>query len=92
MRNKNTIEKKIISLSRYLNLSDISFDNFITWIIDFRKKLEIPHTLKELIKEDNQLEKMSQMALDDPSTSTNPITLKKDDFLKLYIDSYNGKL
>ena len=92
MRNKNTIEKKIISLSRYLNLSDISFDNFITWIIDFRKKLEIPHTLKELIKEDNQLEKMSQMAFDDPSTSTNPITLKKDDFLKLYIDSYNGKL
>ena len=92
MRNKNTIEKKIISLSRYLNLSDISFDNFITWIIDFRKKLEIPHTLKELIKEDNQLEKMSQMALDDPSTSTNPITLKKDDFLKLYIDSYNGNL
>ena len=32
------------------------------------------------------------MALDAPSTSTNPITLKKDDFLKLYIDSYNGKL
>ena len=22
----------------------------------------------------------------------NPITLKKDDFLKLYINSYNGKL
>ena len=92
MRNKNAIEKKIISLSRYLNLSDISFDNFIIWIIDFRKKLEIPHTLKELINEDKQLEKMSQMALDDPSTSTNPVILNKEDFLKLYIDSYNGKL
>ena len=92
MRNKNFIEKKILSLSRFLNLSDISFDNFIKWIIDFRKKLEIPHTLKELINEDKQLEKMSQMALDDPSTSTNPVSLNKADFLKLYIDSYNGNL
>ena len=37
-------------------------------------------------------EKMSEMALADPSTQTNPVELKKDDFLKLYQDSFNGNL
>ena len=53
-RNKLAIEKKIISLSRYLNLEQTNFDGFLKWILDLRTELKIPHTLKELIKDDEK--------------------------------------
>ena len=92
LRNKKVIENKITDLSRYLNLSNPSFNSFLDWILDIRKLLSIPHTLKELIDDNSNFEKMSIMALNDPSTSSNPIKLNEDDFLKLYQDSFEGKL
>ena len=92
IHNKEAIEDKIIQLARYLNIPQPSFDTFLDWIIELRKSLSIPHTLKELIDDKNNFEKMSEMAYRDPSTSTNPITLNRDDFLKLYNDAYDGLL
>ena len=92
LRNKKVIENKITDLSRYLNLSNPSFNSFLDWILDLRKLLSIPHTLKELIDDNSNFEKMSVMALNDPSTSSNPIKLNENDFLKLYQDSFEGKL
>ena len=92
IRNKEAIENKIMDLSRYLNLSNPSFNSFLDWILDLRKSLSIPHTLKELIGDDSNFEKMSVMALNDPSTATNPIKLNEKDFLKLYKSSFEGKL
>ena len=92
LRNKEAIENKIVDLSRYLNLSNPSFNSFLDWILDLRKSLSIPHTLKELIDDDSKFEEMSVMALNDPSTSGNPIELNDKDFYKLYKDSFEGKL
>ena len=92
VRNKEAIENKILDLSRYLNLSNPSFTSFLDWILDLRKSLSIPHTLKELIEDDSNFEKMSIMALNDPSTASNPIKLYEKDFLKLYQNSYEGIL
>ena len=91
-RNKKVIEEKIISLSRYLNLEDQTFEGFMNWILYLRKELSIPHTLKELIQDDSKFEEMSKMAKDDPSTGGNPITLEINDFYNLYKDSYSGIL
>jgi len=92
IRNREAIENKIVDLSRYLNLSNPSFNSFLNWILDLRKSLSIPHTLKELIDDDSNFEKMSVMALNDPSTSSNPIKLNEKEFLKLYQNSYEGIL
>ena len=91
-RNKEMIEKKIIDLSKYLGLSNPSFDSFLNWVLDLRKSLNIPNTLKELINDDSKFELMSEMAMKDPSTATNPVSLNKNDFFKLYQDSYRGDL
>ena len=91
-RNKTVIEEKIISLSRYLNLEDQTFEGFMNWILYIRKELLIPHTLKELIQDDSKFEEMSKMAKDDPSTGGNPISLETNDFYNLYKDSYSGIL
>ena len=92
IRNKEKIENKIINLSRYLELSNPSFKNFLNWILELRKTLNIPHTLKELINDETNFNLMSEMAFNDPSTGSNPIALDKNDFLNLYEKSYNGIL
>ena len=92
VHNKEAIEDKIIQLARYLNIPQPSFDTFLDWIIELRKSLSIPHTLKELIDDKNNFEKMSEMAYRDPSTTTNPIALNKEDFLTLYNNAYDGLL
>ena len=91
-KNKDAIEGKLIALSRYLGFSNQSFDGFMTWILDLRESLQIPHTLEELIHEDTKLEEMSAMALVDPTAGSNPIKLNQSDFLKLYKDSFKGIL
>jgi alcohol dehydrogenase class IV len=92
LRNKEVIENKIIDLSRYLNLPQPSFNTFLDWILELRKSLSIPHTLKELIDDESNFEKMSVMAFNDPSTASNPIELNDKDFLKLYQQSFDGIL
>ena len=91
-RNEKAIKDKITDLSKYLNLPNPSFQSFLDWVIDLRKLLKIPHTLKDLIHEDSKLEIMSEMALNDPSTASNPIKLEKNDFLNLYKNSFKGLL
>ncbi len=92
LKNKKAIENRIENLARYINLPDQNFDGFMKWILDLRSKLVVPHTLKELIKDDKRFEEMSVMAFNDPSTGGNPIKLNKNDFLQLYRDTYNGIL
>ena len=90
--NKKFIEKRISIISAFIGLGN-TFDSFLDWIIKLRKELKIPHKLSELIQiNPNQLEELSQMALEDPSTTTNPTKLTKEDFRKMYQYSIEGKL
>jgi alcohol dehydrogenase class IV len=89
--NQSVIEEKMERLSKYIELKNQSFDGFLEWILDLRKQLLIPHTLKELnVKFD--FDKLSKMALVDPSTPTNPIVLSQEDMKALYLNSYEGNL
>ena len=91
--NKNVIEKKIIKICDYLELHDLSFEGFINWVLDLRKKLDMPHKLSEVIDEkDFDLDRLSKMALADPSTGGNPKKLTEDDMKLMYQHSMSGKL
>ena len=48
--NKDVIENKIIKVCDYLELKDKSFNGFIDWVLDLRKKLDLPHKLSEVIE------------------------------------------
>ena len=90
--NKTLIEDRIISICDYLNLEK-NFQSFLNWVLDLRKELNIPHKLSEIIdvKKIN-LDQLSKMALEDPSTGTNPKKLTIDDMKILYEHSISGKL
>ena len=91
--NKDVIEEKIIKICNYLELKDRSFDGFINWVLDLRKKLDIPHKLSEVIKEEDlQLDRLSKMALEDPSTGANPKKLTEADMKIMYQHSISGEL
>ena len=91
--NKDVIEDKIIKICDYLELKNKTFDGFISWILDLRKRLEIPHKLSEVIKEkDLQLDRLSKMALEDPSTGGNPKKLTEADMKLMYQHSMSGTL
>ena len=91
--NKDVIEDKIIKICDYLEFENKTFDGFISWILDLRKRLEIPHKLSEVIKEkDLQLDRLSKMALEDPSTGGNPKKLTEADMKLMYQHSMSGTL
>ena len=91
--NKDVIEKKIIKICDYLDLRERSFASFLNWVLDLRKKLDIPHKLSEVIDEkDFDLDRLSKMALDDPSTGGNPKKLTENDMKIMYQHSMSGEL
>ena len=90
--NKSLIENRILSICDYLNLEK-NFDSFLNWILDLRKKLNIPHKLSDVVESSKiDIDKLSKMALEDPSTSTNPKKMTIDDMKILYEYSISGKL
>ena len=90
--NKNLIEDRIVSICDYLNL-DKNFESFLNWILNLRKELNIPHKLSDVVEESKiNLDQLSVMALEDPSTATNPRKMTVDDMKILYEHSISGKL
>ena len=90
--NKTFIEKRIIFICEYLNMEK-NFETFLNWILHLRKKLEIPHKITDIIDpKDINLDKLSKMALDDPSTSSNPRKLNINDMRIMYEHSITGEL
>ena len=91
--NKDIIEDKIVKISHHIDLKDKSFNGFINWILKIRKDLNMPHKLSDIIEEkDFDIERLSLMALEDPSTSGNPKKLTKDDLKLMYNHSMSGEL
>jgi len=91
--NKKEIDHKIIKLSKHLELKEKTFDCFLNWILELRVELKIPHKLSEVAKiTTRDLDKLSLMALEDPSTSGNPKKLQLKDMKIMYEHSLNGEL
>ena len=91
--NRDVIEERIIKICEYLEFKNKSFEEFLNWVLDLRKQLDIPHKLSDVIKEkDFDIERLSKMALEDPSTGGNPKKLSVDDMKVMYEHSMSGKL
>ena len=91
--NKDVIEKKIIKICEYLDFQNKTFDEFLNWTLSLRKKLNIPHKLSDVIElEKIDIDRLSKMALDDPSTNGNPKKLSLEDMKVMYEYSISGEL
>ena len=90
--NRTSIEKMIVSICDYLDLEK-NFDSFLNWILKLRTSLNIPNKLSDVMDCSKlNLDQLSLMAFEDPSTSGNPKKVDKEDFKKMYEHSISGKL
>ena len=90
--NKSEIEYKILEICDYLNVNK-SFDSFLEWILDLRKDLNIPHKLSDVMDCNNiNLDELSLMAFEDPSTGGNPKKINQKDLKEMYEKSISGNL
>ena len=90
--NKSSIENKIVSICDHLDLEK-NFDSFLHWILDLRKNLNLPNKLSDVMDcSDLNLDQLSLMAFEDPSTSGNPKKISKEDLKLMYQHSISGKL
>ena len=91
--NKDVIEERIIKICKYIELKNQTFDGFIQWVLNLRKKLNIPHKLSDVIEQkDLKIYRLSKMALVDPSTGGNPKKLTEADMKIMYQHSMSGTL
>jgi alcohol dehydrogenase len=81
--NRPAIESRMVYLARALNLPGENFDAVLKWLLDFRKTLFIPDTLADLKVPESDINRLSDMAMRDPSTAGNPVKMTTDGFKKL---------
>jgi alcohol dehydrogenase class IV len=71
--NRTAVEERLARLAGYIGLEDASFDGFLGWIVELRRRLAIPHTLAELGVSAAEVERIAIMAETDPSAGGNPL-------------------
>lgn len=92
VHNRDAIEDRMERLGRAIGLSKPSFDTVLIWVLDLRREIGIPHTLKEIGIGDNRAEEIGRMAEADPSTGSNAKPVKADDLRAVFVDAVNGRL
>lgn len=91
-QNSSAIENKMIHLSKVLELDNPGTDAIINYILDLRKHLNIPHSLKEIGIDDKYSVEIGEMAFKDPSTPTNAKPVNAADLQELFEAAVRGEL
>ena len=81
--NRQVIEEKISKAAAYLDING-GFDGFYDFVVGFRQALGVPNKLREMGVKRAEVERMTQMALTDPSGLGNPVPLNYNNVMDLY--------
>lgn len=90
--NRPAIAEKMVTLARFLGLGETGFKGVARWILELRARIGIPHTLPEIGVPSDAASRLAPMALVDPSSATNPVTLTTPTLESLYENAIEGRL
>ena len=88
--NRITIEEKFTRLANFLDIKN-GFEGIVDWIIELKKDMEIPETLKDMGVNEGDEIKLAPLAQEDPSTGANPLEMTVERFQELILDCIAGK-
>ena len=88
--NRSTIEEKFTRLANFLDIKN-GFEGIVDWIIELKKEMEIPETLKDMGVNEGDEIKLAPLAQEDPSTGANPLEMTVERFQELILDCISGK-
>jgi alcohol dehydrogenase class IV len=83
-------EGRLAALARYLDLPEQSAEAVVDWVLDLRKRIGIPHTLKEIGVDPGVIAEAAPMAEHDPSNGGNPVPLDASGYAALYEKAISG--
>ncbi len=88
--NRITIEEKFTRLANFLDIKN-GFEGIVDWIIELKKDMEIPETLKDMGVNEGDEIKLAPLAQEDPSTGANPLEMTVEKFQELILNCISGK-
>ncbi len=89
--NLSVINEKLAAAARYMDLGG-SAASFIDWVLSLREELQVPNTLHDLGITPGLISQMAPMALEDPCTGGNPVSMTTGAYEALYDKAINGSL
>ncbi len=92
VRNRERIAAGLGRVAAYIELEDPSFEGFLSWVLQLRETLGIPHTLESVGMDQGHIGQMAQMAEADSCTAGNPVSLVAADYEQLYRRALSGRL
>ncbi len=90
--NREAIADKADIITRVLDLPVRGFEGFLQWILDWRRELQIPHSLAEIGVHTNNSSVIGHEASIDPSAGGNPIPVSAAQFEHIFRAAVHGKL
>jgi alcohol dehydrogenase class IV len=90
--NRIAIEESMQRLGRYLGLDEAGFDGVMSWVLDLRRQLNIPHTLAGIGIDSDRAQEVGDMAVADPSSGGNPVEFSAEQYASIFKDAVNGTL
>jgi alcohol dehydrogenase class IV len=89
--NRPAIEARIARLAAYCGLAP-SFEAYLAEVLDLRRAVGVPHTLAELGVRLDEVDRLAEMAIVDPTAGGNPVKLTREAALALYAAAFDGRL
>ncbi|MFB2551899.1 iron-containing alcohol dehydrogenase [Ensifer soli] len=89
--NRPAIEEKLERVARTLGLTG-GFDAVLTWIVDLRAEIGVPHTLADLGVGHGDVEGIAADAVNDPTAGANPRRFTAEEFAVLTRAAIDGDL
>ncbi|VEG90914.1 iron-containing alcohol dehydrogenase [Legionella spiritensis] len=91
LANRIAIEPKITRLAAYLHISN-GFDGLVDWVLSLRQELNIESRLKDIGIDLQQIDRIANMAKDDPCAQGNPLLFDADRYRQILTAAITGEL
>ena len=92
VHNRPAIAAQLQVITRVLNLPGEPFDAMLQWVLDFRRRLRIPHSLAEIGVTLSNPDTIGHEASLDPAASGNPLPTDAATYARLFRSAVKGDL
>jgi alcohol dehydrogenase class IV len=90
--NRDAIDERVRVIARVLDLPRRDFDGLLDWVLAFRNRLRIPHSLAEVGVQVTQPGVIGREAELDPSAGGNPLPTDAAGYERLFRSAVKGDL
>ncbi len=89
--NRAAVTDRIERLAAYCGIA-AGFDGFLQWVLELRRSVGVPHTIRELGVDYALADRVAEMAIVDPTAGANPVKLTGDAARAIFEAAYHGSL